>query len=222
MTTDPTLPTPVARDHKGRGRPGQLGTVLLPTPPATDGDKGSPRQRSSSGAPLLPGAVLNLMPTPTAALGGGGQKSRGGDRADELLLSGLAETLLPTPTAVQYGYNQSVSSGAAKRPSLNTLASHDVDWGKYEAAVRRWETTLGRPAPEPTEIGPRGNRRLSPRFVEWMMGLSEGWVTEFDFPRKHAFRLLGNGVVRQQAALALAGLLYDYAQLHEEDMPEAA
>jgi DNA (cytosine-5)-methyltransferase 1 len=188
MSDDPTLPTPVARDYKGRGRPGQLGTVLLPTPLATDGDKGSPKQRSSSGAPLLPGAVLNLMPTPTAALGTGGQTSRGGDRSDEPLLSGLAVQM-------------------------------EIDWGKYEAAIRRWEAVLDRPAPEPTEIGPRGNKRLSPVFVEWMMGLEPGWVTEFPFARKHLFRILGNGVVPQQAVLAITGLIaeeLDGAEFLEE------
>jgi len=54
-----------------------------------------------------------------------------------------------------------------------------------------------------------GRPRLSPVFVEWMMGLPPGWVTEFGFTRKDAFRLLGNGVVPQQAALAINGLFYE-------------
>ncbi|WP_222850148.1 DNA cytosine methyltransferase [Allosaccharopolyspora coralli] len=49
-----------------------------------------------------------------------------------------------------------------------------LDWGVYEAAIRRWETILGRPAPPPTERGRTGRPRLSPLFVEWMMGLSVG------------------------------------------------
>lgn len=84
-----------------------------------------------------------------------------------------------------------------------------VDWGKYEPAIRRWEHLTGREAPPPTEPGMNGRPRLSPVFVEWMMGLPPGWVTEFGFTRKDAFRLLGNGVVPQQAALAINGLFYE-------------
>jgi DNA (cytosine-5)-methyltransferase 1 len=77
-------------------------------------------------------------------------------------------------------------------------------WGDYEPAIRRWETVLGRAAPEPTEPATRGGRRLSARFVEWMMGLDDGWVTAVPgINRTAQLRMLGNGVVPQQAALAL-------------------
>lgn len=53
-------------------------------------------------------------------------------------------------------------------------------------------------------------RQLSPRFVEWMMGLPDGWVTDPDIwkdsPGNHRnlqLRLLGNGVVPPQAAAAV-------------------
>jgi DNA (cytosine-5)-methyltransferase 1 len=77
-------------------------------------------------------------------------------------------------------------------------------WGVYEPAIRRWEAVLGRPAPRPTEPAPRaGRERLSPRFVEWLMGLPEGWVTDVPgLPRNAMLKALGNGVVPQQAALA--------------------
>jgi DNA (cytosine-5)-methyltransferase 1 len=64
------LPTPRASDTGTAGRrPGKgfrppLSAVLLPTPRATDGTKGSPRQRGSRGDLTLPSAVL--LPTPTA------------------------------------------------------------------------------------------------------------------------------------------------------------
>jgi DNA (cytosine-5)-methyltransferase 1 len=49
---------------------------LLPTPRATDGTKGGPNQRGSSGDLMLPSAVHHLLPTPTAmdskASGGSG------------------------------------------------------------------------------------------------------------------------------------------------------
>src|SRR5690606_37691370 len=37
---------------------------LLPTPRASDGDKGGPNQRGSSGDLMLPSAVVQLLPTP--------------------------------------------------------------------------------------------------------------------------------------------------------------
>ena len=72
---------------------------------------------------------------------------------------------------------------------------------------------MGRPAPWPTDIGLRGGTRLNPGFVEWMMGLPDGWVTGVPgVTRKQQLRMLGNGVVPQQAAEAirvLAGVAAD-------------
>lgn len=83
------------------------------------------------------------------------------------------------------------------------------DWGDYGAAIARWERVLGRRAPAPTEPGPDGGSRLAPRFVEWMMGLPDGWVTDpaIGISRNDQLKALGNGVVPQQAALALDVLL---------------
>jgi DNA (cytosine-5)-methyltransferase 1 len=86
---------------------------------------------------------------------------------------------------------------------LDRRDSQDVSWGAYEPAIRRWERTLGRPAPRPTEPG-RTGERLSPRFVEWMQGLDPGWVTDVPgLTRNEKLKLLGNGVVPQQAGLAV-------------------
>ena len=103
-------------------------------------------------------------------------------------------------------------------------------WGDYAPAIARWEAVLGRPAPAPTEVstksrercpvhalegGPREadaresvgescacKRRLSPEFVSWMMGLPAGWVTDLGLTRNEELKILGNGVVPQQAAAA--------------------
>jgi len=74
-----------------------------------------------------------------------------------------------------------------------------TDFGPYADAIARWEPIVGRPAPDPTD----DKRRLNPRFVEWMMGLPDGWVTDAGVTRSQALKILGNGVVPQQAALAL-------------------
>ena len=45
--------------------------------------------------------------------------------------------------------------------------------------------------------------KLNAKFVEYMMGLPNGWVTDVDMGRRQHLKILGNGVVPQQAKLAL-------------------
>jgi DNA (cytosine-5)-methyltransferase 1 len=85
-------------------------------------------------------------------------------------------------------------------PAQDSDLAAGFDWGPYLPAVARWGRALGRPAPSPWE--PSG---LRPRFLEWMMGLPEGWA-EAATPVAQR-RLLGNAVVPAQAACALRGLL---------------
>jgi DNA (cytosine-5)-methyltransferase 1 len=104
------------------------------------------------------------------------------------------DTMLATTTA-----------GNGHGPSLSVEAIRP-GWGRYAEAVHRWEH-LTRPAPEPTELGPEGPW-LSARFVEWMMGLPDAYVTGVsNVSRSAMLRLLGNGVVPQQAAEAVRRLL---------------
>jgi hypothetical protein len=92
--------------------------------------------------------------------------------------------------------------------TMTTLARTTTDWGKFEPAIRRWEAILGRQAPEPTKPdGKDNNHRLSSKFTEWMMGLPDGWITGHDLKRNDELKLAGNGVVPQQAELALRLLL---------------
>ena len=83
-----------------------------------------------------------------------------------------------------------------------------TDFGPYADAIRRHEVALGRPTPAPTEPGKTGPR-LSPAFVEWMMMLPAGHVTDpaIGLSRSQQLKALGNGVVPAQAALALRSLL---------------
>jgi len=50
--------------------------------------------------------------------------------------------------------------------------------------------------------------KLNAKFVEYMMGLPSGWVTDLDLSRSQQLKMLGNGVVPQQAYYALE-LLHD-------------
>ena len=80
---------------------------------------------------------------------------------------------------------------------------HDrPNFGQYQPAIDRWERVIGRPAPAPT-VRRNERDRLSSLFVEWMMGLPEGWVTGHGLSTAAELKMLGNGVVPQQAALAL-------------------
>ena len=92
----------------------------------------------------------------------------------------------------------------------------DTEWAGYAPAIQRWERSIGRPAPAPTFLGRRGGQQLSPLFVEWLMGLPVGWVTAVpSLSRNEQLKLLGNGVVPQQCAAAIRGLL----QLREPPLP---
>lgn len=74
------------------------------------------------------------------------------------------------------------------------------DWNEYAPAISRWEAVTGRRAPWATD----DQSRLSPQFVEWMMGLPAGHVTDVPgLSRTQQLKALGNGVVPQQAAAAI-------------------
>jgi DNA (cytosine-5)-methyltransferase 1 len=61
---------------------------------------------------------------------------------------------------------------------------------------------MGRPAPVPAR-----DNRLNPEFVEWMMGLPQGWVTGTGISHSAQLRVLGNGIVPQQAAAFIRSVL---------------
>ena len=100
------------------------------------------------------------------------------------------------------------TDSGARRPNVDVHPVGDArtattdraaDFGPYAPAVERWEHLTGRAAPPPVD----NKRRLSPLFVEWMMGYPEGWCTSILKRRTDALRCLGNAVVPQQAAHAL-------------------
>ena len=79
---------------------------------------------------------------------------------------------------------------------FTSLSAYDV-WGRV----------VGRHMPPVAELL-NGEPQLSPKLSEWLMWLSEGWVTAVPgLTRNEQLRMLGNGVVPQQAAYALNQLL---------------
>ncbi|WEO97372.1 DNA cytosine methyltransferase [Streptomyces sp. FXJ1.172] len=205
-----------ARAHAG-GRSGLLAApdgrlTLLPTPAAADGTGGPGISPKRKGGMNLRTAVT-LLPTPAARDWKSGASNLLGSNSRPL--NEVVVNLLPTPKASDGphgGPNQRDSAGnyylpgQAVRLDGRWVATNGTDYGP---AIRRWEQVLGRLAPDPTEAGTKGNRRLSPAFVEWMMGADPGWVTGADLglSRSDQLKILGNGVVIHQAVHAYRALL---------------
>ncbi len=227
------LPTPTASDQytgnpaSKQQKPGSMHTVtlaqvfhipeLFPTPTTRDYKDGSePHERDgkiqtdtvaravfNSGEILLGTPRANAAESSSKQVALGAPKSRIEDQVK------LFPTLRASDSYERR--NQKTMDRIARDGgdmTMTTLARTTTDWGKFEPAIRRWESILGRPAPEPTKPdGKENNHRLSSKFTEWMMGLPDGWITGHDLKRNDELKLAGNGVVPQQAELALRLLL---------------
>lgn len=114
---------------------------------------------------------------------------------------------LPARTPEQKEANRGKGGYANVRETVvNDLPT--TNWGKFEPAIKRWEQVIERKAPAPTKPdGKDGSHRLSSAFTEWMMGVPEGWITDCGLSRNDELKACGNGVVPQQAELALRILL---------------
>ncbi len=85
---------------------------------------------------------------------------------------------------------------------------HFQRWGHYATAIVRWEHITGRPAPSPALLNDHKGPRPAPEFVEWLMGLPLGWVTDdaHGLSTNQQTAALGNGVLPLQASFALSSL----------------
>lgn len=180
--------------------------ALMPTPTASDHKAG--RHQTGTGPSLT--QAVQLLPTPQAV--NASRSSAGyGPNLHE------AVGLLPTPKAGDGVMGLPRTSG---RPPEKSTRLEYTDYGTYAPAIARWEKVTGRQAPPPTTPSrrPGGKPQLSARFIEWMMGLPDGHVTgpDLDLPREHQLRMLGNGVVPQQAALAVGTLVNEAAARYLE------
>lgn len=190
------LPTPITRDYKdgsaAQERDGKVSTDTVARAIFNSGEVllGTPRTSSANGA----------TPKQVAA---GAPKARLEDQVQ------LFPTLRASDSYERR--NQKTMDRIARDGgdmTMPTLARTTTDWGKFAPAIHRWEQVLGREAPYPTKPdGKDGAHRLSSAFTEWMMGLPEGWVTGCDLTRTEELKACGNGVVPQQAEMALKMLL---------------
>jgi DNA (cytosine-5)-methyltransferase 1 len=76
--------------------------------------------------------------------------------------------------------------------------SHGQNQGKARNEYRFSREMDRQDVPDTLDQG-----RLNVKFVEYMMGLPNGWVTDLDLSRAQKLKMLGNGVVPQQAYKAL-------------------
>jgi DNA (cytosine-5)-methyltransferase 1 len=155
-------------------------------------------------------ARLELLPTPRAI-----DAVRGPVTAERTAASGrangveLASALNMLPSLARGdGSNGGPNQGIASGDIALSSAVQPERWGKYAAAVARHAGVMGTLPPEPTEIGPKGGRRLAAAFSEWLMMLPAGHLTSI-LDRNPALARAGNGVVPLQAATALRLLFAD-------------
>lgn len=85
---------------------------------------------------------------------------------------------------------------------------HLPRWGRYAHAIAQWEHVTGRPAPTPVLLNDNTGPRPSSAFVEWLMGLPAGWVTDptLGLTPNQQITALGNGVMPIQAVAAVSAL----------------
>jgi hypothetical protein len=184
------MPTPMSRDWKGDTAPHERDGVV---------------QTDSVERAIFHSGEIKL-PTPTT--NGNDRKGPNYSSAGILQELEIANGILPKEYKDWEHAKQKVRWAKPIDGQTKTQLDAETNWGKFEPAIRRWEQTLGRQAPSPTKPdGKDGNHRLSSKFTEWMMGLPSGWVTDAGLTRNDELKACGNGVVPQQAELALRALL---------------
>lgn len=94
------------------------------------------------------------------------------------------------------------AQSARVRDAVEPDRGHLRRWGGYAHAIARWEHITGRPAPAPALLNEAAGPRPAPEFVEWLMGLPAGWVTNpaHELTPNQQVAALGNGVLPLQAA----------------------
>jgi len=92
--------------------------------------------------------------------------------------------------------------------SSNQTSTHAISKGSQRSRwkERRYRSSSYMARQEvPNTLDSHG--RLNAKFVEYMMGLPVGWVTDCGLSRTQQLKILGNGVVPQQAFYALELLI---------------
>ena len=142
-------------------------------------------------------------------------------RQSQPVVGGLVETIIANANGVSYDdarrattdlHNEAskIINGPdrAKSRSSVTVIPNANDRGRFrdvQGLQERYDPCRSmhlQTIPAPLDQG-----RLNVEFVEYMMGLPKGWVTDVGLSRAQQLKILGNGVVPQQAYYALQLLL---------------
>jgi DNA (cytosine-5)-methyltransferase 1 len=111
---------------------------------------------------------------------------RTGDKVDDITDGITADSNSQTSEQLRRT-DRTISS---ERSKVINGTNREKRWSGFEITKREIPPTL---------VGDK----LNPQFVEYMMGLPKGWVTDLDISRSQQLKLLGNGVVPQQAYYAI-------------------
>ena len=215
--TNPQRIAPAINDANHNREPGGPNRVhdsdtLLPTPMADERANGSTmideiREHYRGNHRLnIPGRkghiqrnlalIAALLPTPMAD-----ERDQSAAMIDEIREHYRGNHRLNLPG--RKGTTQRTLSRVADALLTETAPTIGGTFGDFTEAVLRHAAVLDRDPPAPTRNG-----RLTPEFVEWMMMLDTGHVTNPDhgLTRRQQLHVLGNGVVPPQASAAF-GLL---------------
>jgi DNA (cytosine-5)-methyltransferase 1 len=102
-------------------------------------------------------------------------------------------------------------NGCSDKDASYSNDQHFTHNGQVQGLGRRFTSRCQMHMQEPPDALDQDDK-LNAYFVEYMMGLPKGWVTETGLSRAQQLKMLGNGVVPQQAELALELLLTRHAQ----------
>lgn len=95
------------------------------------------------------------------------------------------------------------------RNECRSCGSYDCNTDNKHQSYDRQMSKLGRRFASRCEMSMQTapntlvDGKLNAKFVEYMMGLPNGWITDLDLSNAQQLKMLGNGVVPQQAYLAL-------------------
>jgi DNA (cytosine-5)-methyltransferase 1 len=99
------------------------------------------------------------------------------------------------------GSNRPIN-GCSDKDASYSNDQHLTHNGQVQGLGRRFTSRCQMHMQEPPDALDQDDK-LNTYFVEYMMGLPKGWVTETGLSRAQQLKMLGNGVVPQQAELAL-------------------
>ena len=99
--------------------------------------------------------------------------------------------------------------GSSGKNDSDTDNQYKPHYGQVQGLGRRFTTRCEMHLQSPPNALDQEGK-LNAEFVEYMMGLPVGWITNVGLSRAQQLKILGNGVVPQQAEYAIELLTSDW------------